>query len=285
MVQSTAMAPDRQRILTNTNDRTAMVWELPALTVGRRITCTITAIDPMVLAPDRGWLAHAHWPHHVELWDVVRDRRLADHEVPGPHVEGRQEFFPYPAMILAPDGDSLVVCGANGHVWIISAATGECRRSFAAHDAGINAAITAPDGSWLATGGDDGRVKLWDGNNCIEAFEVGGPVTSLTMPPDGAWLAAGSGDGTATVWNPPGGGEARRLAEQDGAVETVAASADGRYLATGTRVGTITVWEVETGRAVTLMRVDSPIDTCYWFDEDRGLLVFGTRGNYVFTFG
>ena len=45
-------------------------------------------------------------------------------------------------------------------IW--DAATGQQRAVLTGHTGAVNAVAIAPDGTWLATGGDDGTVRIWD---------------------------------------------------------------------------------------------------------------------------
>jgi WD40 repeat protein len=45
---------------------------------------------------------------------------------------------------------------------VTSSASGEQRISLTGHTGQVNAVAIAPDGTWLATTGSDGSVRIWD---------------------------------------------------------------------------------------------------------------------------
>jgi WD40 repeat protein len=71
------------------------------------------------------------------------------------------------------------------------------------HTASLFAVAFSPDGRRLASGSDNGEVKVWDvmsGANTLSLPGHGGPVGQVIFSPDGARLVTSGGDGKIRVW-------------------------------------------------------------------------------------
>jgi WD40 repeat protein len=89
-------------------------------------------------------------------------------------------------------------------VRIWDAVTGVARATLTGHTRWVRTVAIAPDGSWLATGGDDGTVRIWDAVTGVARAtltERTGSVWTVAIAPDGSWLATGGDDRTVRVWD------------------------------------------------------------------------------------
>jgi len=106
----------------------------------------------------------------------------------------------------------------------------------------------SPDGIWLATGGYDNIVRLWDAETGKLKHAFAGHtdyVGCLSFSPDGQFLASASGDKTIRIWNIKDLKLHAVLKGHTSEIEEVEFSPNGKYLMT-TGLKTIYLWNVET---------------------------------------
>jgi WD40 repeat protein len=105
----------------------------------------------------------------------------------------------------SPDGSVFVTEGPEnaGVVDIRDATTGRSVRSWHGHDGDITDVAFSPDGTMLATTGDDGAARLWDPATGEGLTAIQGPRGEVSAPsfsPDGSLLAASwENDGVRVV--------------------------------------------------------------------------------------
>ncbi len=104
------------------------------------------------------------------------------------------------ALAFSPDGKQLAALTAVGDVSLWDAATGAALGGFHAHDGDGYALAFHPTEPWLATGGQDGKLRLslltpsvkGTIGALLDEQTLGGWVKSVAFSPDGATLAAGT---------------------------------------------------------------------------------------------
>jgi WD40 repeat protein/serine/threonine protein kinase len=190
----------------------------------------------------------------VAAWEVASGNSLAVFQ--GHH-------FPVFAVRFSSDGSRLATmacdrqtAGRPHEVNVWDSATGKLLVS--RHGQGILFGLAlSPDGRWLATGGDDGRVKVVDwasGKVVVDRREHRGAVTVLTFSRDGRYMAsAGASDHTAKVWTCAKWNVLAPAAETPGLICDLAFDPTNRRLA-GVSRDVLKLWDVETGQELLTLR-------------------------------
>jgi len=103
----------------------------------------------------------------------------------------------------------------------------------------------SPDGKYLATGGNDAVVRVWDTSTWKPVVSLEGHehwISSLTFSADGKYLASGDHNGVIFIWDTGTWEETRQLSEHSIRCLSVAFSQDGNYLASGGDDGELFVY-------------------------------------------
>ncbi|KAK9809865.1 hypothetical protein WJX72_000577 [[Myrmecia] bisecta] len=110
-------------------------------------------------------------------------------------------------------------------------------------------------GAVLATGGLDGRVKLWESSSGRNLHTLEGPaegVEWLAWHPRGDVIIAGSEDFTVWMWNGQNGACMQVFSGHSGSVRCGCFSPDGKLVVSGGGEGdaSLRIWEPKTGECL-----------------------------------
>jgi WD40 repeat protein len=158
--------------------------------------------DGRLLASAHFIPAHQHPMRHGQtgivyatiLWKIPGGKKLA--ELSGPTQ-------PVTSLAFSPCGTFLTAT-AGRTLWVWDVASGEIVQNKRIDRRHFQACAYAPDGRWLATGNNDGRVRLYEPSSWNEFATYDwdiGPVLDIVVAPDGMKAAASGRRGQIVVWD------------------------------------------------------------------------------------
>jgi WD40 repeat protein len=115
------------------------------------------------------------------------------------------------------------------------------------HPDGVLCAQFSPDGSYVASGGEDKAAVIWDavsGARLTPALPHGSYVKRVLFSPDSRLLLTVSADQTARVWECATGDPVTPPLKHSSGLISGSWSPDGREVAVASIDGTVCVWDV-----------------------------------------
>jgi len=216
--------PDGSRVVTRGSDNLVRVWEIAtgAMTSlagpdGEPLNGAV-AVDPkgeeVAASCDQG---------HIARWKLRDGTPL-----PTLEDEGQVEDIAF-----SPDGK--LVATVAGWIRLRARATGQVVHELE-HDS-VSSIAFAPDGTWLASGGEDGSVRIWDVSTGAQRLgeERLPDVPDLAVSEDGTWAVTALG-AEARVWDTATGAPRRRFTRGDDSVDSVQITPDGKVQSLCTKV-------------------------------------------------
>jgi WD40 repeat protein len=103
------------------------------------------------------------------------------------HVQGLAISADGRIAVTAPDSSDKVL-----RIWNLISGSQSDVSPLSGHEKGINTISITPDGSLLASGGNDGTVRLWDVDKgtCLRILNAGNTVNSVQISPDARLVTA-----------------------------------------------------------------------------------------------
>ncbi|XP_018408900.1 PREDICTED: transcription initiation factor TFIID subunit 5 [Nanorana parkeri] len=194
-VYATSFSPDRNYLLSSSEDGTVRLWSL------QTFTCLV-----------------AYKGHNYPVWDAQfspygyyfvsgghdRVARLWATD----HYQPLRIFAGHLADVIStrfhPNSNYIATGSTDRTVRVWDVLNGNCVRIFTGHKGPIHALAFTPNGKFLATGATDGRVLLWDIGHGLMVGELKGhtnTIYALRFSRDGEILASGSMDNTVCLWD------------------------------------------------------------------------------------
>lgn len=138
----------------------------------------------------------------------------------------------------------------------------------------------SPDGRYVASGGQDNTIIIWDLYSRKELRKLIGHtfyVNYISYSPDGKFLASGSSDGTIRIWNVETGDELQCLKTENKIIYVNYLKNSDFIISAAFQESSFLLWDLKSGKIIKSIIVD---DEFYWDTN-----VINVYGDFVITVG
>jgi RNA polymerase sigma factor (sigma-70 family) len=238
-VLAVAADPAGRELVTSSTDGVVYVWDRTGKPV-RQWRAHERYVSTLAFGGESGKLFTAGAYEPAKLWDSATAKPLREYAGSTGSVRGVGGFA------VNADGSQVILFSNDRKVQLVEAATGKVQKVLA--EGSIDRFAFSPDGKFVAGGGFDKHVHLWEIATGKEVWAVPLPnsVAAVAFAPDGKQVAAGCYGGATLLFDRTNGLLAAELGGRTFTVRAVAFSPDGRLLAASGDTPEVTLYEVAT---------------------------------------
>lgn len=270
-IMSLAFSPDGQTLASggSENDGNIYVWNVDSGRRIRRNRIQNGRVTAIAIAAEGGLIISSSDVAGVSLWEWQNRNRKTNKL----WVLGHQNNIL--SLAVTPDSQVLISGGLDGiFVWDLRTMKPIYRL---VRFELINALAIHPNGYILASGGQNGTIKLWnlrtgEVSSTIDAHTE--TIDNLAFTPDGEILISGSRDRTIKLWRSATGQLLNTLEGHTGNINAIAVHPSGTFFASGSRDG-IRLWNVETGELINAFTGHPDWIEALAFSPDGAILASG----------
>lgn len=244
-VTAVALAPDGQKLIVATTDRTPRLYDTKTGKLENMIGHS-KAVHAIAFAPGGETALTASADKSLCLWDIKYSAGVMQSKMTGPtKALNCVAYVPFSNQAVSGGDDNLI------HVWDLG--QGKVIRTGTGHAQPVLAIAAAPDGRRVLSGSADATARLWDLAQPKEVQQWKdhtGSVTAVAFAPESRLAATGGEDGLIVLRDSDQNKKLQVFKGHTGAVGTVLFSADGRYLLSAGADGSVRIWDVASGQEV-----------------------------------
>lgn len=267
--ESAAFSSDGSSACFSLGSREAMVVNTDTGKTAQRFKNHTIGFNAVAVSPDKHWLAAAGMDNSVRLWDLETGECL-------PPLTGHTGWV---RSVAFAGNDRLVTASIDGTITIRDILSGLSPKVLRpSRPEEFNSVAVSSGGKWLAAGGKNKVVWLWDMTTLTESKPFTGhtgEVTSVAFSPDGRTIASTSTDRSVRLWDVATGVEKAAFSEHSDSVFVVAFSPDGKLIASAGADKKIVVRDLASGATKSLGVATTGIETLQFNPNGQGIVSGG----------
>lgn len=228
-VYSLAFFPSGNTVVSGSPDKTVKLWSIKDGKCLHTLKGHNSAIREVAVSPDSSLIAFASYiddydgSGKVWIWSV--DKRHYLHELQG-------HWGSVYSVAFSPDSTLLAAGTEDGVIRIWQIKDCRCLYTLKGHEEPVYSLEFAPDTVHIASSSSDGTTRVWQfaEETCIQEYESGTFMTSISVSIDSALVATASSTREIQIWNVDTGSCDYRLHGHVDSISSVSFSPDSKLL-------------------------------------------------------
>ncbi|HEY0049466.1 MAG TPA: PQQ-binding-like beta-propeller repeat protein, partial [Pyrinomonadaceae bacterium] len=252
---------DGKFLVTKSINGTYQTWDANA---GKILALTGQKPEIELITPDKKQISYARDYDYIivrqaETGEIIKIKRFGNNSAFNTSNE---------ATMIAEGGG-----WGDASIRITEIKTGKFRW-LDGHPSVVGEIVFSPDGKFLAVGGSDRIIYIFDAASKTLAKKISGntkPIVSLAFSPDGKILVSAEDNGILRVWNWQDAALLREVKSEEDILgaEKVSFSADGKYLLTSSDRTEFRLWDAKSFKLLRNFK------TAEKYESTAGMLTLG----------
>lgn len=205
-VQDVVISSDGLFALSASWDKTLRLWDCATGQTSKRFTGHQGDVLSVAFSADNRQIVSASRDKTVKLWNTLGECKytLDSEKERGGNAGGHTDWVSCVRFSPAASTPLVVSCGWDKMVKVWKLTNFTLKANLIGHTGYVNTVAISPDGHYLASGGKDGKVLMWDLRSpyCsyLYSLDAGDVIHSIAFSPTHFWVAAATSSGFR-VWD------------------------------------------------------------------------------------